>query len=132
MARPTSDPKSSKIIIRINNETRERLEKGAKRCGISLSQHIRGILSGNNTPKDSDDLKDIRQMARCFGVETGDLLHQVCEGLNDGSLTSENGKVRGVPDIDLTDFYEVCHERGVRPQEALDKLVQNMRRGKRD
>lgn len=87
-------------------------------------------LGGVHTEKYDEILRDIGQMARCMHVETEEFLQQVCDGLNEGYLTCEGGKVKGIPEIDLTGFYDVCHELGLRPQEALNKMVQNMRRGK--
>ena len=49
MARPTSDKKDSKIILRINAETRDYIENEAKRMGCSLSDCVRRIISGQDS-----------------------------------------------------------------------------------
>lgn len=76
------------------------------------------------------DLEEIDSMAKFFGMDGGDLLKGVCAGLMDGNLTVENGKVVGVPEIDLDNLKEACHERGIGMQEAIDKTVKNLRSGK--
>lgn len=75
------------------------------------------------------DLEEIDSMAKFFGMDGGDLLKGVCDGLMDGNLTVENGKVAGVPEIDLDNFKEACHEKGIDLQKALDKATQSIRRG---
>ena len=76
------------------------------------------------------DLEEIDSMAKFFGMDGGELLKGVCDGLMDGNLTVENGKVVGVPEIDLDNLKEACHERGIGMQEAIDKTVKNLRSGK--
>lgn len=75
------------------------------------------------------DLEEIDSMAKFFGMDGGDLLKGVCDGLMDGNLTVENGKVVGVPEVNLDNFKEVCHEKGIDLQKALDKATQSIRRG---
>lgn len=76
------------------------------------------------------DLEEIDSMAKFFGMTGGEMLKGVCEGLTDGNLTVENGKVVGVPEIDLDNLKEACHERGIGMQEAIDKTVKSLRSGK--
>lgn len=76
------------------------------------------------------DLEEIDSMAKFFGMDGGELLKGVCDGLMDGNLTVENGKVVGVPEINLEKLEEACHERGIGMQEAIDKTVKNLRSGK--
>lgn len=76
------------------------------------------------------DLEEIDSMAKFFGMDGGELLKGVCDGLMDGNLTVENGKVVGVPEVNLEKLEEACHERGIGMQEAIDKTVKNLRSGK--
>ena len=75
------------------------------------------------------DLEEIESMAKFFGMNGGDMLKGVCDGLMDGNLTVENGKVVGVPEVNLDNFKEACHEKGIDLQKALDKAAQSIRRG---
>ena len=75
------------------------------------------------------DLEEIDSMAKFFGMDGGELLKGVCDGLMDGNLTVENGKVVGVPEINLDNFKDACHEKGIDLQKALDKATQSIRRG---
>ena len=69
-------------------------------------------------------------MAVFWGITGSELLKGVYAGLEDGNLSYENGKVVGIPEVDLENLYDVCHERGIEPQEAINKLVLTMRKGK--
>ena len=77
----------------------------------------------------NEDLEEIDSMAKFFGMDGGELLKGVCDGLMDGNLTVENGKVVGVPEVNLDNFKEACHEKGIDLQKALDKATQSIRRG---
>ncbi len=99
-------------------------EKKATFDGESLKISEKSGLTPNK------DLEEIDSMAKFFGMDGGELLKGVCAGLMDGNLTVENGKVVGVPEIDLDNLKEACHERGIGMQEAIDKTVKNLRSGK--
>lgn len=132
--------------VRIDNDKLAELEGrlGGKTINAWLNEQIECYLSGGkgdkgvNPQKNSEktgltpnkDLEEIDSMAKFFGMEGGDLLKGVCAGLMDGNLTVENGKVVGVPEIDLENLKEACHERGIGMQEAIDKTVKNLRSGK--
>lgn len=47
MGRPTDDKKPSNLIVRVNDETKERLQREAKSRGITVSEYIRGIICRN-------------------------------------------------------------------------------------
>lgn len=127
--------------VRISNESADYFEK------LPLNKVIEGVYTlisekkatfdGENlkiseksglTP--NKDLEEIESMAKFFGMDGGELLKGVCEGLMDGNLTVENGKVVGVPKINLDNLEEACHERGIGMQEAIDKTVKSLRSGK--
>ena len=105
--------------------------------GTSWSGAIHKLCEGvptKNSEKSgltpNKDLEEIDSMAKFFGMTGGDLLKGVCDGLMDGHLTVENGKVVGVPEVNLEKLEEACHERGIGMQEAIDKTVKNLRSGK--
>jgi hypothetical protein len=68
-------------------------------------------------------------MANFFGFSLDEFLKMVCEALTEGVLTIEKGKIVGIPDLDLENFKEACHEMGADPQKVLDKATQGVRRG---
>lgn len=47
MGRPTDDKKPSNLIVRVNDETKERLQREAKSRGITVSEYTRGIICRN-------------------------------------------------------------------------------------
>lgn len=48
MGRPTDDKKPSNLIVRVNDETKDRLRKEAKSKGITVSEYIRDIIALHN------------------------------------------------------------------------------------
>ena len=131
--------------VRIDNDKLAELEGrlGGKTINAWLNEQIECYLSGEkggkgvNPQKNSEktgltpnkDLEEIESMAKFFGMDGGELLKGVCAGLMDGNLTVENGKVVGVPEVNLDNFKEACHEKGIDLQKALDKATQSIRRG---
>lgn len=47
MGRPTDDKKPSNLIVRVNDETKERLQREAKSRAITVSEYTRGIICRN-------------------------------------------------------------------------------------
>ena len=127
--------------VRISNESADYFEKMPLNKVIesvyTLISEKKAVFDGETLKilqksglKPNEDLKEIESMANFFGLSTEELLKGMCAGLMDGNLTVENGKVVGIPELELENLYDVCHERGIEPQEAIDKLVLNMRKGK--
>lgn len=138
MARPTDEKKEKTVKLRISEE----LYNDLASKGANLSETIRKILKDSFVPQNkvaksekileaspNEDMKEIESMANFFGMTGNDLLKEVCEGLTEGVLTIENGKIAGVPDINLEDFKDTCHEMGVDPQKILEKATQCLKRG---
>lgn len=48
MGRPTDDKKPSNLIVRVNDETKDRLRKEAESKGITVSEYIRDIIALQN------------------------------------------------------------------------------------
>ena len=134
--------------IRISNESAEYFEgKPLNRMVESLYEHLKGgkitfdgeslkaesVYTEKNEKKSeaspNNDLKEIESMANFFGISLDEFLKMVCEGLTEGVLTIEKGKIVGTPDLDLENFKEACHETGADPQKVLDKATQGVRRG---
>lgn len=94
-----------------------------------LCEGVPAKISEKSGLTPNKDLEEIDSMAKFFGMDGGELLKGVCDGLMDGNLTVENGKVVGVPEVNLDNFKEACHEKGIDLQKALDKATQSIRRG---
>ena len=47
MARPTQDKKDSTIKLRINDDLRNKIEQGAKRKCVSMSEYIRMVIDNH-------------------------------------------------------------------------------------
>lgn len=125
--------------VRISNESADYFEK------LPLNKVIEGVytlISEKKATFDGENLKisektgltpeikEIESMANFFGLTLNEMLKKIYEGLNDGTLTIENGRIVGVPEVNLEKLEEACHERGIGMQEAIDKTVKNLRSGK--
>lgn len=138
MARPTEEKKEKTIKLRISEELYGEIASK----GRNLSETIREILRNSFVPQNSDEknpksgltpsreVQEIESMANFFGFSLDEMLKKIYDGLNEGTLTIENGKIVGVPEVDLDNLKEACHERGIGMQEAIDKTVKNLRSGK--
>lgn len=138
MARPTEEKKEKTIKLRISEELYGEIASK----GRNLSETIREILRNSFVPQNSDEknlktgltpskeVKEIESMAVFFGFTLDEMLKMIYNGLNDGYLTVEDGKIVGLPEVGLDSLKEACHERGIGIQEAIDKTVKNLRSGK--
>lgn len=137
MARPTEEKKERTVKLRISEELYGEIASK----GRNLSETIREILRNSFVPQNSDEknqksgltpskeVKEIESMAVFFGFTLDEMLKMIYNGLNDGYLTVEDGKIVGLPEVDLDNFKEACHEKGIDLQKALDKATQSIRRG---
>lgn len=76
-------------------------------------------------------IKNIKSMLPFMNITYDGFMKLIENGLTDLSLTVENGKLKTTNvDLKLDEFYEVCREIGVDPQQALNRTVQGMRKGK--
>ncbi len=125
--------------VRIDNDKLAELEQrlNGKTINSWLNEQITEFIEGKpvkisekSEASPNNDLKEVESMANFFGLTLDKMLSKICEGLTDGTLTIENGKVVGVPEIDLENLKEACHDRGIGMQEAIDKTVKNLRSGK--
>jgi hypothetical protein len=124
--------------VRINAEDLAVIEKIMADEKVSWSGAIHFLVGNMGTPSKkiqkseaspNRDLTEVESMANFFGFSLDEFLKMVCEGLTEGVLTIEKGKIVGIPDLDLENFKEACHEMGADPQKVLDKATQGVRRG---
>lgn len=132
MARPTNDKKETTIILRVNVETKDRLTREADMEHISLSEYLRKKLGDNSVIQNdiSPEMRDTIQMLALYGISFDKFLGMMHESLENGDITIENGGLKTKDSLDLERLYDACHERGIDPQETIDKTVEMIRRGK--
>lgn len=121
--------------IRINPRDLEVIERIMEEENTSWSGAIHKLIADEGvhpTKKSLEDetLGEIGSMANFFGMTLGDFLNGVLEGLNEGYLTVNNKRVEGIPNIQIDEFLDVCHERGLEAQKTLDKMTKTLRNGK--
>ncbi len=124
--------------VRINAEDLAVIEEIMAIEKVTWSGAIHFLANNRGTPSEKNkksgltpnkDLEEIGSMAKFFGITTEALLRAVCDGLMDGALTVEGGKVVGTPDESLTRFKEACHDMGIDPEKALEKATLGVKRG---
>lgn len=118
--------------VRINPSDLAVLEE-IMQDGISWSGAVHKVISEYRSPKKSvgTPLPDVPEsvhrdnaaMAKFSLMTYSELIIALNEGLNDGSLAIENGKIVGRGGLDLSEFYDVCHEKNIEPEEAIKKCV---------
>ncbi len=121
--------------IRINPSDLEVIEGIMKKEKTSWSGAVHKIIEdGGVHPKaeaiKTETMKEITEMAHFFNVTVDDFMNGVLSGLTEGNLTVEKGMVVGTPKMQLDEFIDACHERGLEPQETLDRTTVTLRRGK--
>lgn len=79
--------------------------------------------------KDSPEMRDTIQMLTLYGISFDKFLGMMHESLENGNITIEDDGLKTKDSLDLERLYEVCHERGIDPQEAIDKTVKMIGRG---
>lgn len=97
--------------ISFSEWTRQRIENSGKSEGLPLSDVPESVH------------RDNAAMA-AFGLMTySELIIALNKGLNDGTLKIEDRRIVGQEELDLSEFYDVCHEKNIKPEDALKKCV---------
>ena len=79
---------------------------------------------GVNTKVDPETMSNVANMCILLGVSLDNGMRLFREALEDGRLSIEGGQLVLNHEIDLSGFYEVCHEKNLDLQKAMDKAVQ--------
>ena len=108
---------------------------------ISWSGAVHKVISEYQSPKKGEkpvgtplpDVpdsvhRDNAAMAAFSLMTYSELIIALNKGLNDGSLAIENGKIVGRGELDLSEFYDVCHEKNIEPEEAMKRCVAMLRK----
>lgn len=135
MARPTEEPKTKVIKVRL---TKEQLDEIGG--GNNLSARIRELIWLGLDRREIDreaphykvsdgDLGEIAAMAEFSGISTEGLLHNIRIMLENGDIKLNQGfmYVETCP-FNYQRFLEICKDKRVPPQEAMDKMCQMLAR----
>lgn len=140
--------KTKIVSVRLPVETVEEIEKRLKAEGFTLREMLTeysvntthsgkneklGVSEGVNTQTvsggegvntyDMADYENLRQMGCFLDIEPRDMIHKLAEGLERGIVTFRDGEIVGQTDLNLDALEEVCHEKGLDLQKAIDKAV---------
>lgn len=135
MARPTNDRKDKTLILRVNAETKEKIEKKAKISGKSISDYVRDEILGERqsvedimqSVMDKAVYRDIKKMCELCGYSTHDFYRGVCELFNEGILYIDEKRLKSKGDWDLEEFVEKCHSINKYPQDVIDMVTKGLR-----
>jgi len=92
MARPTDDKKESKVILRINDETRKSIEKASRTAGLSMSEYIRDILTSKHDIELSkygitpSIIADFEVILNIYDTNFEDFFKKLYEKVRDGEI----------------------------------------------
>lgn len=91
MARPTDDPKTEVLRVRITKEMSEKLSAMGNKSDVirELIVNAENALTGVNT----GIMGDLTMMCNLYGITVNDLLTDLCEKVDKGEIRIENGKI---------------------------------------
>ena len=139
--------KTTTKTIRIANETAEFYEKVSLRAVVESTHHLieSGVLGVNEDGVfvvDSENkkisegvytdlpaLEDLKSMANCFGITIDDLLGMIDEGLNEGTILIEGGRVISSMPHWVERFEEVCRDKCLDTERVGESAVKAIERG---
>ena len=101
----------------VNTIHKGKSEKPSEPEGVNTTEG-----EGVNT-YDMADYENLRQMGCFLEVEPREMIHKLAEGLERGTVTFRDGEIVGQTELNLDALEEVCHEKGLDLQKAIDKAV---------
>ena len=121
--------------VRINPSDLAVLEE-IMQDGLSWSGAVHKVISEYGSPKKGEKsvgtpLSDVPESVHrdnaamaLFGQMTySEMIVLLNTELNDGRLRIESGEIVGQNSLDLNEFYDVCHEKNIRPEDAIKKCI---------
>ena len=135
MARPTDEKKDKTVKLRISADLYDELAKK----GSNLSETIRRILKNEKdyVPQNENsenrsatpEKRDIEQMLSISGISMEEFYRDIDGFMNEGTIDVSTGRIQiAYPDW-VNEFAEVCHDCGIRVDEAMSKAAKALRRG---
>jgi len=91
MARPTDDPKTEVLRVRITKEMSEKLSAMGNKSDVirELIVNAENALTGVNT----GIMGDLTMMCNLYGITVNDLLIDLCDKVDKGEIRIANGKI---------------------------------------
>ena len=125
---------SGKPLNRMVEGLMELLESGQVQFdGENLSVHDEIVKPAESVHSENScdlpSLKDLRSMANCFGITVDDLLGMIDEGLNEGTILIEGGRVISSMPHWVERFNEVCRDKCLDPDKIGESAVKALERG---
>ena len=124
--------KTKPLSVRLPNETIEEIEKRLKKDGKTLRDLLTEYALGENLaeiPSVNTDLAEIESMMPFFHITLEEFIPLLCSAMTEGQITVEEGEIKTRDSLDMDDFYDACHEAGVDPQKAVNKMTGMIRHG---
>ena len=127
------------VSVRLPVEIVDDLNKRLSKEGMSLRDFLSSYAENGSVNRESlktetplgvntDIIDNLSQMAAFMWTDLGGLVSALNDGLEDGSLSYENGRLIGQSEIKMDRFYEICHDRNLERQKAFDRLVNMLER----
>ena len=124
------------VSVRLPVEIVDDLNKRLSKEGLTLRDFLSSYAERNHeslkteTPLgvNTDIIDNLSQMAAFMWTDLGGLVSALNDGLEDGSLSYEKGRLIGQSEIKMDRFYEICHDRNLERQKAFDRLVNMLER----
>lgn len=82
---------------------------------------LKELEAKNNVPQSYGELESYCSF---FGVEIEEFVKQLVEKITSGQIGYEDGEIVTYGDVDLSRFKEVCHDKGVPIEKAIEKCIQ--------
>lgn len=125
---------SVRLPVEIVDDLNKRLSKEGLTLRDLLSSYAESGLSVKSSKSETplgvntDIIDNLSQMASFMWTDLGGLVSALNDGLEDGSLSYENGRLIGQSELKMDRFYEICHDRNLERQKAFDRLVNMLER----
>ena len=82
-------PKKYEICLRLDEEEKERLERDAKRCGLTRNDYLRRLISGEQVrERPAEELRLLRAEIH----QIGNNINQIARSVNMGVANPEDAK----------------------------------------
>ena len=99
-------PKKYEICLRLDEEEKERLERDAKRCGLTRNAYLRRLIAGSAVrERPSEEIKLLRDEIH----QIGNNINQIARSVNMGIANPEDAK-NGL--TMLKNVYELMYQIG--------------------
>lgn len=140
--RPTNDPKTEVIKIRVNEETAKELRSRGNVSAVVrelVTEGLKNPKSDSFVPHENHGdisaelskynlttsiIADLAEMVKLCGGNLGEVLEDTRERLESGELTIDNGHLVMGDEIDLTRLREIAERYHKEPQEVLNGLLE--------